>query len=81
MEEVERQIREDTYGALKPREARLKERHDLHVQRREQDEARRLAQLRLLEQVRANATTRSKRCFKLCRLLVGYWLATPINMI
>ena len=51
MEVVEQQLREGTYGGLKAREARLKERHDAHISGKEADEIRRLAQLKLAEKV------------------------------
>jgi hypothetical protein len=52
MQEVERQIQEDTYGGLKAREARLKGRHDVYVSRKESEELRKIAKLKLQEKVR-----------------------------
>lgn len=51
MEVVEQQLRESAYGGLKARDARLKERHDAHVQGKEADELLRLAQIKLAEKV------------------------------
>ena len=51
MQEVEKHFHEDTYGDLKAREARLRERHDRYIQNREAEEIRRIAQQKLIDKV------------------------------
>lgn len=93
MEVVEQQLREGTYGGLKAREARLKERHDAHVSGKEADEVRRLAQLKLLEKVRRNTCLRPPYCricalfqvqtiyclamHSYCAMSPGFWTSSP----
>lgn len=51
MEQVESQFRDDAYGNLKQREARLKQRHDEFMKRKEEDEILRIAQAKISVQV------------------------------